>query len=260
VTNDERKASANVVPGIRIMIDALIIGAGPAGLTAATYLGRYRRSTVVIDAGASRSRWIPQSHNIPGFPRGIAGETLLSELRSQAKRYGAQLRAGEVTALSRIDGGFSASLASGATLSARCAILATGVRDRLPALTGALAALERGVLRICPICDGYEAIGKTIAVLGDGLHARREAQFLRSYSDEVTLLFVTDREDPAQRAAAQGSGIEFLHAPLSTLQLEADRLRWRSSAGLSRTFDVVYKCFGVRPAEHAGYRIGGGRR
>ena len=66
-----------------ISVDAVIVGAGPAGLTAATYLGRFHCKVVVIDGGASRARWIPESHNIPGFPRGISGSTLLAELREQ---------------------------------------------------------------------------------------------------------------------------------------------------------------------------------
>src|ERR1700761_4416615 len=88
------------------MHDAVIIGAGPAGLTAATYLGRFHRRAVVIDGGASRARWIPESHNIPGFPRGISGSMLLGELREQAVRYGADIRPGYVKHIERLELGF----------------------------------------------------------------------------------------------------------------------------------------------------------
>ncbi|MGI8839181.1 MAG: NAD(P)/FAD-dependent oxidoreductase [Caulobacteraceae bacterium] len=74
--------------------DAVIVGAGPAGLTAATYLGRYRRRVMVLDGGLPRASWIPRSHNTPGFPGGVAGPELLSRLRAQAKRYGAHIREG----------------------------------------------------------------------------------------------------------------------------------------------------------------------
>ena len=67
--------------------DCLIIGAGPAGLTAANYLARFRRDIVLVDAGASRARWIPTSHNCPGFPSGVGGNELLASLRAQAETY-----------------------------------------------------------------------------------------------------------------------------------------------------------------------------
>ena len=66
-------------------LDCLIIGAGPAGLTAATYLARFHRRSLVVDAGSSRARWIPTSHNCPGFPFGVAGPKLLEKLRAQAE-------------------------------------------------------------------------------------------------------------------------------------------------------------------------------
>ena len=79
------------------MLDCLIIGGGPAGLTAATYLARYRRIARVIDSGASRARQIPLSHNYPGF-KGIAGPDLLRRLRDQAETFGADIRSGEGSA------------------------------------------------------------------------------------------------------------------------------------------------------------------
>jgi thioredoxin reductase (NADPH) len=69
--------------------DCLIIGGGPAGLTAAIYLARYRRRVIVLDAGKSRAAWIPTSHNYPGFEDGIGGPELLALLAGQADQYGA---------------------------------------------------------------------------------------------------------------------------------------------------------------------------
>src|SRR6201999_2432499 len=74
------------------------------------------------------------------------------------------------------------------------ALLATGVRDRLPDLPGIDAAIRRSLVRMCPICDAYEAIGRRIAVLGDGGLAQREAAFLRTYSDAVTVIATDDGE------------------------------------------------------------------
>ena len=64
------------------LLDCLIVGGGPAGLTAATYLARFHRAFVLVDAGKSRARWIPESHNCPGFPFGVAGTALLEKLQA----------------------------------------------------------------------------------------------------------------------------------------------------------------------------------
>src|SRR5215212_4642376 len=81
-------------------LDCLIVGGGPAGLTAAIYLARFRRDVLVVDAGKSRAALIPQSHNYPGF-RGIAGPELLERLREQASTYAVMLETGRVTDLQR---------------------------------------------------------------------------------------------------------------------------------------------------------------
>ncbi len=75
--------------------DCLVVGGGPAGLTAALYLARFRRRVLVIDAGNSRAASIPRSHNHPGFADGIPGEVLLSTLRTQAEEYGAEIVVGK---------------------------------------------------------------------------------------------------------------------------------------------------------------------
>jgi thioredoxin reductase (NADPH) len=85
-------------------LDALVIGGGPAGLTAAIYLARFRRRFLLVDAGASRASLIPNSHNLPGYPEGIAGDDLLAAQRAQAERYGAQLLRGRICAVERASG------------------------------------------------------------------------------------------------------------------------------------------------------------
>ncbi|TAJ73814.1 MAG: NAD(P)/FAD-dependent oxidoreductase, partial [Gallionellaceae bacterium] len=90
--------------------EILIVGAGPAGLTAATYLARFRRRVLVADGGAPRACWIPLSHNMPGFPSGITGDAILQRMTEQATEYGAVIESGRVESLSRNGDGFIARL------------------------------------------------------------------------------------------------------------------------------------------------------
>ena len=173
------------------MLDCLIIGAGPAGLTAATYLARYRRNARVIDAGESRARQIPLSHNYPGF-KGIGGPDLLGRLRDQARTFGADIRNGEVTSLVERNGRFVASMGE-ERVEARCVLMATGLIDQSPTSGEAL----QDSIRYCPVCDGYEAMDRRIGVLGSFEDAGKKAIFLRAYSRDVSV-FATDGDWPAR--------------------------------------------------------------
>ena len=86
------------------ILDCLVIGAGPAGLTAATYLARFRRTVLVIEDGQSRAALIPVTRNYPGFPEGISGQDLLGRIRGQAERCRSPLRTRQrATATQRVD-------------------------------------------------------------------------------------------------------------------------------------------------------------
>ncbi|MDP9064531.1 MAG: NAD(P)/FAD-dependent oxidoreductase, partial [Pseudomonadota bacterium] len=237
------------------MKDVIVVGAGPGGLTAACYLGRFRRPTLVLDAGESRARWIPTSHNTPGFPDGVGGVELLRRSRAQARRYGAEIRSGTVRSIARIDGGFSLDLAGGVER-CRYLILATGVRDRLPPLDNVEYAMNRTVLRICPVCDAYEAIGKRVAVIGAGAHALREAEFLRTYSDDVTLInsdFVRDGDMVGELKTA---GIRLVYAALTDLSLGPEALTVRDRDGHTHRYEVAYSALGCDPRNDLAAHVG----
>lgn len=225
-------------------VDVLIVGAGPAGLTAANYLARFRRAVLVADGGCPRASWIPLSHNMPGFPAGISGDAILERLREQASEHGALIQAGRVEALSR-DGDLFAARLDGRGVRARAVLLATGVVDRHPDLPGVERAIERALVRICPICDGYEATDKAVAVVGDSDMGVREAAFMRTYSDRVTLIHIGAPDDLTERAALARLEIELVETPIETVRLENDRvtaLRWD---GAYRAFDLIYSALGT---------------
>ncbi|MCX7515354.1 NAD(P)/FAD-dependent oxidoreductase [Frateuria hangzhouensis] len=194
-------------------LDCLIVGAGPAGLTAATYLARFRRHILVADAGASRARWIPASHNCPGFPFGVAGNELLARFRLQAQAYDVPLASTRITQLSRHDGGFTASDGE-RHWHARMVILATGVVDRLPAIAGVEQAIAAGTVRLCAVCDAYEARNDVIGVLGPAATALDHAAFLRTFSSQVCALAADDAPlDESLQRRATDRGVQLWPAP-----------------------------------------------
>ena len=225
-------------------VDVLIIGGGPAGLTAATYLGRFRRSVLVADGGAPRASWIPLSHNMPGFPAGITGEAILARMREQALEYDAVIEVGRVEGLSR-DGADFIAILNGRKVRARAVLLATGVVDHHPDLPGVERAIERALVRICPICDGYEATDRAVAVIGDSDMGVRESAFLRTYSDRVTLIHIGSPDDLTEREALARLGVRLVETPIETVQLEGDRVTALCWNGRYEAFDLVYSALGT---------------
>ena len=173
------------------ILDCLVVGGGPAGLTAAIYLARFHLDILVVDGGKSRAAWIPCTRNHAGFPEGIEGSELLQRMRAQACKYGAKIETEFVTKLEREakSGLFTATWGSGEAR-ARSVLLATGVTNRRPPIDEDLHddALARGLIRYCPICDGFEVTDKKVGVIGSDSHGVAEAVFIRSYTADVTLI------------------------------------------------------------------------
>lgn len=247
-------------------LDCIVVGAGPAGLTAAIYLARFRRRFRVIESGESRAGWIPRSHNHPGFPEGVRGPVLLARMRRQAERYGAEIVRGRVESLKAGRGGFRLAV-DGETLQASTVILATGVLDNAPPIPGLEDAIARGLVRICPICDGYEVTGQRVGVLGGDDHSAREAMFLKTWSDDVALIHVGPEGSlPATtRRALDKAGVEIVQSVIQKVIIEKRRITaFDFGAGTPRPFDMIYSAFGVTPrarlALEAGVRLDEGGR
>lgn len=226
--------------------DCLIIGGGPAGLTAAIYLARFHLALKVMDAGNSRAAGIPCTRNHAGFPEGISGTELLDRMKEQARKYGAAIESQRVTRLDRTDGGFCATWGSGAA-TARTVLLATGTKNRRPPMDEELhdEALARGLIRYCPICDGYEVTDKKLGVIGSGAHGVAEAVFLRSYSAHVTLIAPDRAHDVAaeDQAALAALGIHTVDGPCHAVAALNDAIVVETPQG-HHTFDSVYPALG----------------
>lgn len=240
------------------MIDCLVIGSGPAGLTASIYLARYHLSVTVVDDGQSRAAQIPLSRNHAGFPEGISGEDLLARMRRQALRYGASTHSGRVDTLERAGKDFKA-IVDGAVLRARSVLLATGVINRRPMMIDQEThdlAVVRGFLRYCPVCDGYEVTDQRIAVFGSGERAIAEAMFLRSFSRDVTLIAGDPHSDwtAQQRRSLADAGITLITAIHSLKVTEVGVVVETSDGGLA--FDTLYPALGSTINSHLAQDVG----
>jgi thioredoxin reductase (NADPH) len=230
------------------ILDCLIIGGGPAGLTAAIYLARFHLDILVVDGGKSRASWIPCTRNVSGFTDGINGEELLQRMRDQACKYGAKIETEFVTKLERDKetGHFTATWGSGEA-SARTVLLATGVTNRRPPMDEELHddALARGLVRYCPICDGYEVTDKKVGVIGSGRHGVAEAAFLRSYTADITLI-APDRAHElaaADRDRLAALGVRTVDGPCHAVAALADAIVVETPHG-HHTFDSLYPALG----------------
>lgn len=229
----------------RAMDDCIIIGGGPAGLTAAIYLSRYHLKIRLFDCGSSRAALIPCTHNHAGYPQGISGLDLLAAMRAQAEKYGTVREAAKVTSLRSIEGGFAARIGE-REVRARSVLLATGVINHRPPMPDALhdAALANGQIRYCPVCDGYEVTDKRVAVYGTGEHGAREALFIRSFTRDVTLI-APDRHDlpPKQLAQLTAADIALVDGPARDWAIDGEQLALSTAAG-HLAFDSLYPALG----------------
>ncbi len=227
-------------------VDCLIVGGGPAGLTTAIYLERYRRRILLADGGQSRAELIPLTHNYPGFPEGISGTKLLSLLREQARRYGTGIRHCTVDTLLRHGDGFVATIGDDRVV-AETIVLATGVIDKCPDMPGLREATLSGCVRWCPICDGYEVTDLDVAVLAPASEALAHALFLRTYTRRLTLFAQPDGGElgAAERLAMEQADIQLVTEPIAQiLMTDTRRVTVRLASDRELVFDTLYPLLG----------------
>ena len=181
----------------------LIIGSGPAGLTAAIYAARAQLSPIVIEGEPSSTTDQPggqlmittEVENFPGFPEGVQGPELMGKMREQAIRFGAELRMTKVVRLDTAQQPFRAWVREDGEepgITADTVIVATGARSLMLGVPGEDRLMSKG-LSTCATCDGFFFRGQDIAVIGGGDSAVEEALFLTRFANSVTLVHRRDQ-------------------------------------------------------------------
>jgi thioredoxin reductase (NADPH) len=173
--------------------EVIIIGGGPAGLSAAIYLGRAKRDALLIDSGKSMARWEPDVQNYLGFPQGIGGEELLQRGRRQARRYGIRFVRDRVLQAQARGSHFSLK-GEKSFYTCQRLLLATGIFHLPPEVPGVAPCLGHSMF-FCKDCDGYRVQGNSIAIYGWTNEAVEYALGILLYSPRVAL--VTDGHTPA---------------------------------------------------------------
>jgi thioredoxin reductase len=205
--------------------DVVVIGGGPAGLSAALVLARAQRRVAVVDAGEPRNA--PAQH-MQGFLSrdGLAPAELLRLGREEVTGYGTEVVTGRVAGVRRTGDRvphFDVRLASGAVLRARRVLIATGLRDELPDIPGVRERWGRDLLH-CPYCHGHEVRGQPLGVIGATSEAVTHAQLVRQWSHDVVLFTHTDDLAEDHREALVARAIGVVEGPVARLVVEDDGL------------------------------------
>lgn len=174
------------------LYDVVIVGGGPAGLTAAIYAGRANLRTVILEKGqpGGQIAQTEEVENYPGFPEPISGMELSRRMVEQAEKFGAKLEMDEVEAIEQREGVFRVR-GYEATYEARAVIIATGANPKRLGIPGEDVFWGRGV-STCATCDGFFYRGKHVVVIGGGDAAVEEGLFLTKFADSVTLIHRRD--------------------------------------------------------------------
>lgn len=211
--------------GVKTELDyeCVIVGGGPAGLSAAVYMGRFRRRTLLLDSGTGRWSYGQQNENYLGFPRGVSARRLRDLGAAQAARFGVTPTTGRVLGIDQLpDAGFQLITDSG-VVTTSTVIWAAGVRDRWPEFKGARKLVGK-LMFWCIVCDGWRSQGRRLLLLGDTEAAAENALQFLTYTDQVTLLTDPDCDvlSAATRARLQAEGITLLHGRVKTVRLNKD--------------------------------------
>lgn len=233
-----------------IILDTLIIGAGPAGLSAAIYLSRFNRQVLVIDRGHGRTESQEINQNYLGFPEGIHSTKLVELGKTQAASFGAIFISGNVEQLVKTDDLFSVNI-DGVIYTGKSVILATGVKDLYPNIPNALSFLGTSLFW-CITCDGFKSIGKKVVVVGDSDEAACTALQFLQFTPRVE--FVTNYEAGSDQISQKwrhrldAAGIKLWESTIEEVTGERGQIKHIKLAnGTSLQPDLVFSMQGAIP-------------
>ncbi|MCF8569807.1 NAD(P)/FAD-dependent oxidoreductase [Gordonia sp. HY002] len=249
--------------------DVVIVGGGPAGLSAAVALGRSLRSVLVVDAGSQRNLPAAGAHNVLGR-EGIAPAELVREGRAEAASYGADFADGTVRDATRNsedsedseDRGFVLDLDDGRSVAARRILLATGLLDELPDIDGVSQAWGHGVLH-CPFCHGYEVVGLRVGVIATNApQATHQALLFARLADRTTVFANGVEFEDEQRTDLDAMGVAVVVGDVERVDVDGRDVRAVRVSGEPHAVDAVvvgprmtartdlYERLGGRPEDH----------
>jgi thioredoxin reductase len=237
------------------MFDVIVVGGGPAGLSAALMLGRCRRRVLVCDRGEPRNR---HSRALHGYLTrdGIAPGDLTALGRRELEQYGVTVRAAGVTDAVRESDRFRVTMAGGGDEHARFLLLATGVIDALPGIPGFDDCYGRSIFH-CPYCDGWEWRDRRLAAFGRGAAGARLALGLRTWSADVVACVEGGRLDPALRDRLAANGIAVRNSRVASVTHDHGMLSALALADGERLErDALFFATGQHPQSDLAIRLG----
>lgn len=234
--------------------DVIVIGGGPAGLSAALMLGRARRSVIVVDAGSPRNRFAAHMHGVLGH-EGTAPRDLLARGRREAEQYGVRFHDGTVSRVREDADRVEVALESGAALTARALVVATGITDALPDVPGLAERWGESVLH-CPYCHGWEVRDLRLGVLLTSPAGLHQASILRQWSDRVVVFTAGAGElDPETRRSLEARGTVLDDIPVVEVLGHGSAVTGAVTAdGRTIPLDAVFTAGAPRP--HDGFLAG----
>jgi thioredoxin reductase (NADPH) len=232
------------------IVDALIVGAGPAGLSAAIYLARARRSAVVLDGGAGRSTGPQVNENYLGFPRGVTAKRLRALGRRQAERFGARFVEGTVESAACPEEGVFTLAGDCGEWQGHAVIVATGVTDIWPAIPKVERYVGRSLFW-CIVCDGFRTLKRRTLLIGATDEAATTACQFLTYTPKLTFVATGVGGElqisPEKLAMMSDHGIDVVEGAIDRVEGARGQIRRAWVGDTAHDVDLVFSLLGQVP-------------